>query len=87
MRVSVLQMTAILCLLALGFMGMGPFMQTAEAHDYTVVVMYYNAYICSDCGAEKYRELVGASSYTASHSGTGSHQEVSVRSHVTYIYD
>ena len=87
MRVSVLQITAILCLLAVGFMGMGPFTPTAEAHDYTVVVFYYNSYVCSDCGSEKYRELVGASSYTASHSGTGSHQEVIVRSHVTSIYD
>lgn len=76
MKSSVLQLTVVLCILTVGFMTVVSFTPTADAHDYTVVTLYYNAYMCSHCGGEKYRELVGATSYTASHSGTGSHQSV-----------
>lgn len=87
MKCSVLQLTVVLCILTVGFMTVVPFTPTADAHDYTVLVFYYNAYMCSDCGAEKYRELVGGTSYRASHSGTGSHPSVITQSHVTYIWD
>lgn len=49
MKISVCQMIAIVCILAVGFVTVPPLVQTADAHDYTVTVDILQIGICS-CG-------------------------------------
>ena len=52
MKFPMLQITAILCILAVGFMTVEPFVPTADAHNYTVVTHYYKP-ICAPVAVAK----------------------------------
>ena len=43
------RLTAILCILAVGFMTMGLLVPTVDADPYAIVVHSYTVYLCSTC--------------------------------------
>lgn len=83
MKFSTLQILAIVCFLALGFMPMAPFVQTADAHgdshSYTVPVTDYKVYICSECSSVIWAVIVGTSTQTRTHPDGGGHSRGLVR--------
>ena len=55
MKMSLCQLIAIVCIFSVGLLTVTPFVQTVDAdgasHSYTVPVIYYHAYVCSDCSS------------------------------------
>lgn len=81
------RLTAILCILAVGFMTMGLLVPTVDANSYAIVVHSYTVYLCSVCGSEIRREYNGSMGYTGSHTGSFDHPAIMEYNSYSYVYE
>ena len=74
MKLSKLQMIAIVCLLALGFMTAAPFVQTADAGEVHWIPAYkIHAYVCSVTGTLLFYDILDTGWAKAEHGADADH--------------
>lgn len=81
------RLTAILCILAVGFMTMGLLVPTVDADSYAIVVHSYTVYLCSGCGSEIRKEYNGSMGYTGYHTGSFNHSAIMEYESNSYDYE
>ena len=68
MKLSILQIFAIVSILAFSCMTVAPFVQTADAGEVHYITVYeVREYVCEYCGTTIWREIIGSYTLTITH--------------------
>ena len=76
MKRSLCQMIAVICILSVGFLTAAPFVQTADADDFTATLYYVHAYYCHECGTMLWYDVVGETTLIVSHAPGAPHLDI-----------
>ncbi len=75
MKISLCQVFAIVCILAVGFMTAAPLVQTADADEYEVTVHFVVVVVCQSCGHGISAIKIAEGTLTVDHEEGTSHSE------------
>lgn len=86
MKLSILQIFAMVSILAFGCMTVAPFVQTTDAGEvHIILVIELDVYVCESCNAVIWEEVVGSYTKIITHDPDDPHDDMSSRIVMTII--